>query len=99
MLPAIILMMAVQFYVNSAYKKWSRVPARSRMTGAQAAERLIQRGGLYQVSVEVRGEPMDTTNDPYQLAALPDDICETAAAFWRTCGPVAYMPPAQPAAR
>ncbi len=52
MLPAIILMMAVQFYVNSAYKKWSRVPARSRMTGAQAAERLIQRGGLYQVSVE-----------------------------------------------
>ena len=52
MLPAIILMMAVQFYVNSAYKKWSRVPARSRMTGAQAAERLIQRGGLHQVSVE-----------------------------------------------
>jgi uncharacterized protein len=52
MLPAMILMMAVQFYVNSAYKKWSRVPARSRMTGAEAAQRLIQRGGLYQVSVE-----------------------------------------------
>jgi hypothetical protein len=52
MLPAIILMMVVQFYVNSAYKKWSRVPARSRLTGAQAAQRLIQRGGLYQVSVE-----------------------------------------------
>lgn len=52
MLPAFILMMAVQFYVNSAYKKWSRVPARSRLTGAQAAQRLIQRGGLNQVSVE-----------------------------------------------
>ena len=52
MLPAILLMMAVQFYVRSAYQKWSRVPARSRLSGAQAAQRLIQRGGLYQVSVE-----------------------------------------------
>jgi Zn-dependent membrane protease YugP len=52
MLPAFILMMAVQFYVSSAYKKWSRVPARSRMTGAQAANRLIQNGGLYEVRVE-----------------------------------------------
>ena len=52
MLPAFILMMAVQMYVRSAYQKWSRVPARSRMSGAQAAQRLIQRGALYQVSVE-----------------------------------------------
>jgi hypothetical protein len=52
MLPAILLMMAVQYYVRSAYQKWSRVPARSRLSGAQAAQRLIQRGGLYQVSVE-----------------------------------------------
>ena len=52
MLPAILLMMAVQFYVRSAYQKWSRVPARSRLSGAQAAQRLIQRGGLYQVSIE-----------------------------------------------
>jgi uncharacterized protein len=52
MLPAFILMMAVQAYVNSAYKKWSRVQARSSLTGAQAAERLIQRRGLYQVRVE-----------------------------------------------
>jgi len=52
MLPAILLMMVVQYYVRSAYQKWSKVPARSRMSGAQAAQRLIQRGGLYQVSVE-----------------------------------------------
>ena len=52
MLPAFILMMAVQAYVNSAYRKWSKVQARSRLTGAQAAERLIQRGGLYQVRIE-----------------------------------------------
>jgi Zn-dependent membrane protease YugP len=52
MLPAFLLMMAVQWYVNSAYQKWSRVPARSHMSGAQAAQRLIERGGLNDVRIE-----------------------------------------------
>ena len=52
MLPAIFLMMAVQWYVNAAYRKWSQVPVRSKMSGAQAANRLIQTGGLYDVRVE-----------------------------------------------
>lgn len=60
MLPAFILMMVVQWYVRSAYKKWSKVPARSRMTGSQAAQRLIQQGGLYGVNVEgVQGNLTD----------------------------------------
>lgn len=60
MLPAMILMMLVQMYVRSAYSKWSRVPARSRFTGAEAAQRLIQSAGLYNVSVEgVQGELTD----------------------------------------
>ncbi len=40
MIPAFILMLIAQGYVNGAYKKWSQVSARSRLTGAQAAERL-----------------------------------------------------------
>lgn len=64
MLPAMLLMMAVQAYVNSAYKKWSRVQARSRFTGAQAAERLIQRGGLYQVRVEGVAGKLSDHYDP-----------------------------------
>jgi len=60
MAPAFILMMIVQGYVKSAYNKWSKVPARSRLTGAQAAERLIQNGGLYGVRVEgVQGQLTD----------------------------------------
>jgi Zn-dependent membrane protease YugP len=60
MLPAFILMMVVQGYVRSAYAKWSKVPARSRFTGAQAAERLIQRGNLYGVRVEpIQGQLTD----------------------------------------
>jgi Zn-dependent membrane protease YugP len=60
MLPAFLLMMAVQWYVNSAYQNWSKVPARSRMSGSQAAQRLIERGGLYDVRVEgVQGNLTD----------------------------------------
>lgn len=52
MMPAMLLMMLAQLYVSSAYKKWSQVQARSRLSGAQAAQRLIQSGGLYDVRVE-----------------------------------------------
>jgi Zn-dependent membrane protease YugP len=52
MLPAFLIMMAVQLYVKSAYNRWSRVPARSGTTGAQAAKRLAQSGGLYDVRIE-----------------------------------------------
>ena len=60
MLPAFLLMMAVQWYVKSAYSRWSRVPARSGTTGAQAAQRLAQSGGLYDVRIE--GVPGNLTD-------------------------------------
>jgi Zn-dependent membrane protease YugP len=41
MAPAFILMLFTSWYVKAAYNKWSRIPARSRLTGAQAAQRLI----------------------------------------------------------
>lgn len=60
MLPAMLLMMLVQFYVNSAYSKWSKVPARARLSGAEAAQRLISNGGLYGVRVEgIQGQLTD----------------------------------------
>jgi len=64
MLPAIILMMAVQFYVSSAYKRWSQVQAHSRLTGAQAANRLIQSGALYEVRVEPVAGNLTDNYDP-----------------------------------
>ena len=66
MLPAIILMMVVQWYVNSAYSKWSKVAARSRATGAQAAQRLIERGGLYNIRIEGIAGQMTDHYDPRQ---------------------------------
>jgi Zn-dependent membrane protease YugP len=60
MLPALLIMLLAQGYVNSAYKKWSQVQARSRLTGGQAAQRLINYGGLNGVNIEgVRGKMTD----------------------------------------
>jgi Zn-dependent membrane protease YugP len=42
MIPAFLLMALSSWYVKSAYNKWSKVRARSELTGAQAAQRLIQ---------------------------------------------------------
>lgn len=52
MAPAFLLMLAVQWYVNSSYHKWSQVPSRSRFSGGEAAERLLLRSGLHDVRVE-----------------------------------------------
>ncbi len=60
MAPALILMLATQWYVRSSYNKWSKVRARSGMTGAEAAERLARSGGLYDVRIEpVQGQLTD----------------------------------------
>ena len=60
MLPALIVTMVASMYVKAAYKKWSKVPARSGLTGAQAAQRLINNGGLYGVQIQgVAGKMTD----------------------------------------
>jgi Zn-dependent membrane protease YugP len=52
MAPAFILMLLVQWYVSSAYNKWSKVPSRIRLSGADAAQKQIRSGGLNDVRVE-----------------------------------------------
>ena len=52
MLPAIVLMLVAQFYVSSSYKKWSKVMASSRLSGADAANRLVRMAGLSEVRIE-----------------------------------------------
>ena len=52
MIPAFILMGLTSWYVKSAYNKWSRVPVSSRLTGAQAAQRLMSTGNLYGLQIQ-----------------------------------------------
>jgi len=75
MLPAIFLMVAVQWYVNSAYRKWSQVPTRNNFTGAQAAQRLMQRAGLYGVQIEaVQGRLSDHYDPRTKILRLSPNV-------------------------
>jgi Zn-dependent membrane protease YugP len=52
MAPAFLLMLITSWYVKSAYGKWSKIPARSHMTGYEAVQRLIARAGLYGIQIQ-----------------------------------------------
>ncbi len=64
MAPGLLLVMFASWYVKSAYSKWSRVPVRSGMTGAEAAQRLIMSGGLNGVQVQAIGGNLTDNYDP-----------------------------------
>lgn len=64
MVPAFIIMGLAQWYVSSSYSKWSRVPNKSGLSGAQVAERLVERGGLQGVSIEETPGNLSDHYDP-----------------------------------
>lgn len=75
MAPAFILMMLAQWYVSSSYSKWSKVAARSRLTGAEAAQRLISSGGLYNVNIKpVSGNLSDHYDPRTKVLALSPGV-------------------------
>lgn len=80
MIPAFILMLITSWYVKSSYNKWSKVAARSQLTGAQAAKRLISAGGLYGVRVEEIGGNLSDNYDPRKkVLHLSRGVAETAS--------------------
>ncbi|HIE57915.1 MAG TPA: zinc metallopeptidase [Anaerolineales bacterium] len=75
MLPAILATMAAQIFVSSAYRKWSKVAASSRLTGAQAAQRLIQHKNLYDVEVQgIRGNLTDHYDPNRKVLRLSEKV-------------------------
>lgn len=75
MLPALLLMMAAQWYVSSAYRKWSQVPNRNRLSGAEAAQRLIRSAGLYEVEIEgVAGNLSDHYDPRHKVLRLSQGV-------------------------
>ncbi len=80
MLPGILLVMLTSWYVKSAYRKWSKVPARSRISGYEAAQRLITRGGLYGVQIEgIRGEMTDHYDPRSKTLRLSQGVAQSAS--------------------
>jgi Zn-dependent membrane protease YugP len=64
MAPGLLLVMFASWYVNSAYSKWGRVGVRSRLTGTEAAQRLIARGNLAGVQIQTIGGNLTDNYDP-----------------------------------
>ena len=78
MVPAFLLVMIAQLYVNSAYSKWGRIAVRSGLTGAQAAQRLISSGGLSGVRLErIAGKLTDHYDPRDKVLRLSQGVADT----------------------
>ena len=70
-----VLCIWAQMRVQSTYRKYSRIRSRSGMTGAQAAQRILQMSGIYDVRIEhVRGELTDHYDPSSKVLRLSDSV-------------------------
>jgi len=80
MAPAFILTMLAQFYVNSTYRKWQRIPASSRISGAEAAQRLIRFMDLHDVEIQAtRGKLTDHYDPRRKVLRLSQSVYQGAS--------------------
>jgi len=64
MIGALILSLFAQARVQGAYSKWVKVPSRSRITGREAAEYVMQQAGIHDVSIHETGGHLTDHYDP-----------------------------------
>ena len=69
----VVISMMASARVNSVFNKYNRVAAASGMTGAEAAKRILNAAGIYDVSVEhVRGNLSDHYDPRSKVLRLSD---------------------------
>jgi Zn-dependent membrane protease YugP len=77
-LPALILGLIAQAWVQSAFNKYSRRPVSTGMTGAKAARALLDANGLYDVKVEeTRGLLGDHYDPSSRTLRLSSQVART----------------------
>lgn len=70
-----VLCIFAQLRIQSTFKKYSKVMSRSGMTGAQAAQRILQLSGIYDVRIEhIRGELTDHYDPSSKVLRLSDSV-------------------------
>jgi Zn-dependent membrane protease YugP len=78
MLPALILSMIAQFYINSRYAHWGQVRNRAGLTGVQVAQRLSERLGMYDLKLKgVQGQLTDHYDPRNNVLSLSRDIAQS----------------------
>ncbi len=69
----IVICVAASAHVNSTFKKYSRYRSYSGMTGAQAAQRILESQGIYDVQIRhIRGNLTDNYNPSTKVLSLSD---------------------------
>ncbi|MBX3011553.1 MAG: zinc metallopeptidase [Caldilineaceae bacterium] len=77
-LPGLLLGLYAQARVRSAFNKYERVRSASGMTGAQAARRILDTNGLYNVAVErVNGFLSDHYDPGHKVLRLSPQVYDT----------------------
>ncbi len=75
LLPAMILALYAQVKVKGTFSQYSRVRSRSGITGAEAAQRLLQLSGIYDVRIEqVRGSLTDHYDPSKKVLRLSESV-------------------------
>ena len=70
-----VLCMIASARVNGTYRKYARVRSMRGMTGAEAAQRILQQNGIYDVKVEhIRGNLTDHYNPSTKVLRLSDSV-------------------------
>jgi hypothetical protein len=73
--PPMLLGLRAQFKVKSAFKRYSQIPTQSGINGAEAATRLLSRGGLSNVVVEETSGMLSDHYDPRsKTLRLSEDV-------------------------
>ncbi len=83
LLPAMIFAIIAQVKVNTTFEKYAKVMSSRRLTGADAARRILDQNGLYDVRIErVQGHLSDHYDPRTNVIRLSDstyDNCGVAA--------------------
>lgn len=81
LLPTLLLGLYAQFKVKHAYNKYSKVPVRSGLTGAEAAYEMLRAAGLEQkVGIErVEGFLSDHYDPSHKVLRLSPDVYDGAS--------------------
>lgn len=79
-MPALILAMAAQGKVSSTFNKYSRVQSHIGITGAEAARRIMEQNGIYDVSIErVSGNLTDHYDPSRKVLRLSDSVYSSSS--------------------
>lgn len=74
-LPGLVLALAASFYTKSTFSKYSRIKVSSGLSGSEAAKRILQVSGIYDVKIEsVSGFMTDHYDPTSKTLRLSPDV-------------------------